>query len=60
MKNSEFVIAKHKSMIQQTAFRKLLILLNETGGLQTVQRINAILDISKELNLSSCDKPLIL
>lgn len=51
MKNSEFVITKHKSMIQQIAYRKLLTLLNETGGLQTVQRINAILDISEELNV---------
>lgn len=55
MKNSEFVITKHKSMIQQIAYRKLLTVLNKTGGLQTVQRINAILDIrvSKELDLSN-------
>lgn len=53
MKNSEFVITKHKIIIQQIAYRKLLTLLNETGGLKTVQRINSILDISKELNLSN-------
>lgn len=53
MKNNEFGITKHKIIIQQIAYRKLLTLLNETGGLKTVQRINSILDISKELNLSN-------
>lgn len=53
MKNSEFVITKQKHDTTNSLNRKLLTLLNETGGLQTVQRINAILDISKELNLSN-------